>query len=81
VERQRILRPSKTAWAVGSWELLGGIRVKKQIWLSSEQVELVVDCLVLVKGELNRSTISDAHAMAAKYTVGRIDDVLALLAS
>lgn len=53
--------------------------MKKQIWLTPEQVELVIKCLQLTKrgiGETPRR--KEAHSCACVYTINRIDEVLAL---
>lgn len=53
---------------------------KKQIWLRSDQIELVVASLQLVKGQLDTGYVgSDAHKMAGRYTYKRINEILKLL--
>lgn len=53
---------------------------KKQLWLRPDQYELVRDCLTHCKNRLeNDSTSYPIHAMAARYAVRRINEILALM--
>lgn len=53
---------------------------KKQIWLRPDQVDLLVECLKLVKVELDESPLSSkAHKMAGRFTYRRINELLAML--
>lgn len=56
--------------------------MKRQIWLEPAQIELIVDCLNLIKKELNESTLnSSAHKMAGKFVYRRIDEIIEMLSA
>ena len=57
----------------------GNADMKKQVWFRVDQVELVIGCLELAKKRMkDGSVLNDAHGVACRYTVNRIDEVLAL---
>lgn len=52
---------------------------KKQVWFRADQAELTIDCLRFVHGKLNTElSPTGAHAMAARYTRKRLEEVIAL---
>ena len=54
--------------------------MKKQIRLLPDQHELVVECLKFVQARLNKGfASSDAHLMAGRFVLRRIDEVLEVM--